>query len=128
MLLILKNKIDKYVTSISKNVYIDKLDDIINKYNHTYHRTIKMKLVDVKPNMNIDFNKENNKESSKIKIGDYVRISKYKNVFTKGYVPNCSDESSMKQVDLLKFQIELNICYYLVLKDMMQCIIGLDIL
>ena len=44
----LKNKICKYMTSISKKVYIDKLDDIVNKYNNTYHRTIKMKPVDVK--------------------------------------------------------------------------------
>ena len=50
------------MTSISKNVYIDKLDDIVNKYNNTYHRTIKMKPVDVKSNIYIDFNKENNKK------------------------------------------------------------------
>ena len=51
----LKNKIYKYMSSISKNVYIDKLDDIVNKYNNTYHRIIKMKPVDVKPNIYIDF-------------------------------------------------------------------------
>ena len=45
----LKNKIYKYMTSISTNVYIHKLDDIVNKYNNTYHSTIKMKPVDVKP-------------------------------------------------------------------------------
>ena len=53
----LKNKIYKYMTSISKNVCIDKLDDIVNKYNNTYHSTIKMKPVYVKPNTYIDFNK-----------------------------------------------------------------------
>ena len=47
---ILKTKIYKYMTSISKNVYIDKLDVIVNEYNSTYHRTIKMKPVDVKDN------------------------------------------------------------------------------
>ena len=84
----LKNKIYKYMTSISKNLYIDKLDDIVNKYNNTYHRTIKMKPVDVKPSIYIDFNKENSKEGPKFKVGDHVRISKYKNVYAKGYVPN----------------------------------------
>ena len=51
----LKSKIYKYVTSISKNVYIDKLDDIVDEYNNTYHRTIKMKPIDVKDNTYIDF-------------------------------------------------------------------------
>ena len=58
-------------------MYINKLDDIVNKCNNTYHRTIKMKPVDVKPSMYIDFNKENNKEGPKFKVGDHVRISKY---------------------------------------------------
>ena len=56
----LKNKIDKYLTSISKNVDIDKLDDIVKKYNTTYHKSIKMKPVDVKDNTYIDFKKESN--------------------------------------------------------------------
>ena len=84
----IKNKIYKYMTSISKNVYIDKVDDIVNKCNNRYDRTIKMKPVNVNPSMYIDFNKENNKEGSKFKVGDHVRIPKYKNIFTKGYVPN----------------------------------------
>ena len=54
----LKNKIYKYMTSVSKNVYIDKLDDIVNEYNNTYHRTIKMKPVDVKDSTCIDFKKK----------------------------------------------------------------------
>ena len=61
----LKNKIDKYMTSISKNIFIDKLEDIVNKYNNTYHGTIKMKPVDVNQSMYIDFKKENNKEGPK---------------------------------------------------------------
>ena len=65
-----------------KNVYIDKLDDIVNKFNNTYYRTIKMKLVDVKSSMYIDFNKEN-KKGAKLKFDDNVRISKYKNIFAK---------------------------------------------
>ena len=88
----LKNKIYKYMTSISKNVYIDKLDDIVNKYNNTYHSTIKMKPVDVKSSTYIDSSKEINDKDPKFKIGDIVRISKYKNIFAKGYVPNWSEE------------------------------------
>ena len=82
----------KYMTALSKNVNIDKLDDIVNEYNNTYHRTIKMKPVDVKDNTYIDFEKEVNNKDSKFKVGDYVRTSKYKNIFTKGYMPNWSEE------------------------------------
>ena len=71
----LKNKIYKYMSSISKNVYIYKLYDIVKEYNNTYHRTIKMKPIYVKDNTYIDF----------------VRISKYKNIFAKGYMPNWSN-------------------------------------
>ena len=88
----LKNKIYKYMTAILKNVYIDKLDDIVNEYNNTYHRTIKMKPVDVKDNTYIDFKKEVNDKDPKFKVGDHVRISKYKNIFAKGYTPNWSEE------------------------------------
>ena len=88
----LKNKIYKYMTSMSKRVYIDKLDDIVNKHNNTYHRVNKRKPVNVKSSTNIDFNKENNKESPKFKIGDNVRISKYKNIFAKGYILNWTEE------------------------------------
>ena len=87
-----KTKIYKYMTSISKNVYIDKLDDIVNKYNNTYHRTIKMKPVDVKDNTYIDFEKEVNDKDPKFKVGDHVRISKYTNIFAKRYMPNWSEE------------------------------------
>ena len=88
----LKTKIYKYMTSVSQNVYIDKLDDIVGEYNNTYHRTIKMKPVDVKDNTYIDFKKEVNDKDPKFKIGDHVRISKYKNIFVKGYTPNWSEE------------------------------------
>ena len=70
----LKNKIYKYMTSVSKTVYIEKFNDIVSKYNNTYHRTIKVKLLDVKPSIYIDFNKENNKETPKFKVSDNVRI------------------------------------------------------
>ena len=71
-----KNKIYKYMTSISKNVYIAKLDDIVNEYNNTYHRAIKMKPIDVKDNTYIDFGKKVNDKDFKFQVGDHVRISK----------------------------------------------------
>ena len=77
---------------VSKNVYIDKLDDMVGEYNNTYHRTIKVKPVDVKDNTFIDFKKEVNDKVSKFKVGDHVRISKYQNVFAKGYTPNWPEE------------------------------------
>ena len=80
------------MTSISKNVYIDKLDDIVDEYNNTYHRTIKMKPVDVKDNTYIDFKKEVNDKDPKFKVGDHVKISKHKNIFGKGYTPKWSEE------------------------------------
>ena len=64
------------MTSVSKNVYIDKLDDIVDKHNNTYHRAIKMKPVDVKDDTYIDFKKEVNNKDPKFKVGDRVRISK----------------------------------------------------
>ena len=88
----LKNKIYKYMTAISKNDYINKLDDIVNEYNNTYHRRIKMKPVDVKDNTYIDFEKEIKNKDPKFKVVDYVRISKYKKTFAKGYMPNWSEK------------------------------------
>ena len=85
-------KISNCMTPISKNVYIDKLDDIVNECNNTYHRTIKMKPVDVKDNTYVDSKKEVNDKDPKFKVGDHVRISKYKNIFAKGYTPNWSEE------------------------------------
>ena len=79
------------MTSISKNVYIDKLDDIVEKYN-TYHRTIKMKPVDVKSSTYILTYISAKMEGPKFKVVDHVRISKYQNIFAKGYVPNWSEE------------------------------------
>ena len=74
------------MTSMSKSVFTDKLDDIVNKYNNTYHETIKMKSSDVN-----DFGKESNKDH-KFQVGNQVRISKYKNIFAKGYTPNWSEK------------------------------------
>ena len=83
------------MNSISKNVYIDKLDNIVNKYNNTYHNRIKMKSVDVKSNTYFESSKEINVKNPKFKIGDTVRKSKYKNFFAKGYTPNWSEEVFM---------------------------------
>ena len=80
------------MNSILKKVYIDKLDDIVNEYNNTHHRTIKMKPFDVKDNTYIDSIKEVNDKDPKFKVGDHVGISKYKNIFAKGYIENWSEE------------------------------------
>ena len=90
----LKTKIYKYMTSVSKNVHVNKLDNILNEYNNTYHRTVEKKPVDVKGNTYIDsieLSRSNDKDP-KFKVGDHVRISKYKNIFAKGYTPNWSEE------------------------------------
>ena len=78
-----------------KNVDIEKLDDIVNKYNDTYHSTINIKPADVKPNTYAESSKDINMKNAKFKISDTVRISKYKNMFTKGYTPNWSEEVFM---------------------------------
>ena len=88
----LKSKIYKYIASISKNVYIDKLYYIVNEYNNTYHTTIKMKPIDVKDNTYINTDKEINNKDPKFKVGERERISKYKNIFAKGYTANWSEE------------------------------------
>ena len=81
------------VAEMSKHVYIHKWHDIVNEYNITYHSTFKMEPVDVKSNTYIKSSKEINDKDPKFKIGDVVIISKYKNIFSKGCVPNCSEES-----------------------------------
>ena len=93
----LKTKIYKYMTSISKNLFIDKLDDIVNEYNNTYHITIKIKPFVIKDNTYIDSMKLHSMElhsnrGPKFKVGDHVRISKYKNIFAKGYTPSWSEK------------------------------------
>ena len=88
----LKNKIFKHMTAISKNVYFDVLDDIVNKYNNTVDRTIKMKPIDITDDYYVRCNEAFNKKNLKFKVGDHVRISKYKNIFAKGYTPNWPEE------------------------------------
>ena len=72
----LKSKIFKHMTAISTNVYFDVLDDIVNKYNNTFHRTIKMKPIDVTSNSYAEYNEDSNKKDPKFKVGDRIRISK----------------------------------------------------
>ena len=69
-------------------MYIDKLHDIVNNYSNKDHRTIKMTIVDVKSSTYIDYNKENDRRGPKFKVGNQVRISKYKNIFARVYHPN----------------------------------------
>ena len=87
----LKNKVDKHMTAISKSVYFDVLDDIVDEYNNTYHRTIKMKPVHIKyKNIFAECNEDFIKKDPKFKIGDHKRISKY--IFVKEYSPIWSEE------------------------------------
>ena len=88
----LKNKSYKHMTATGKNVYYDVLDDVVNKYNNTKNSTIKMKSIDVKHNNERVYIDEHNEKDSRFKVGDRVRISKFKNIFAKGYTPNWSTE------------------------------------
>ena len=80
------------MTAVSKNVCFDLLDDFVNKYNNTVHRTIKMKPIDVTSDSYAEYNEDSHEKDPKFKVGDRVRISKYKNIFAKGYSQNWSEE------------------------------------
>ena len=88
----LKNQIFKHMRTTFKNVYFDVLDDIVNKYNNTIHRTTKMKPIEATDDSFAEYNEESNKRNPKFKFDNHVRISKYKNIFTKGYAHNWSEE------------------------------------
>ena len=88
----MKNKIFKHMTAISKKFYFDVLDDIVNKYNNTIHKTIKLKPIDVTGVSYAEYNKDFNKKYPKFKVGDHVRILKCKNIVAKGYTPSWSEE------------------------------------
>ena len=88
----IKTKIYKYMTAISKNIYYHALDDIVSKYNNAVHGTIKMKPNEVTDNYYAENNEIPNKKNPKCKVDDHIRISKYKNIFAKGYAPNWSEE------------------------------------
>ena len=80
------------MTAVSKNVYFDVLDDIVNKCNNTVHRIIKMKSIDVASNSYAACSEDSNEKEPTFRVGDHVRVSKYKNIFAKGYTQNCSEE------------------------------------
>ena len=88
----LKNKLYKHMTANGKNVYYDVLDDVVKKYNNTKHSTIKIKPIDVGDNNKRVYIDEHNEKDSRFKVGDTVRISKFENIFAKGYTPNRSKE------------------------------------
>ena len=96
------------MTAVTENVYIDKLDDIMGEYNNTYHRTIEMKPIEVKDNTYIDSINKVNDKNSKFKVGDHIRISKYKNIFAKGCTQNWSEEDF--RLNNFKF-FSMDICY-----------------
>ena len=70
----------------------DVLDDIVDEYNNTYHKIIKMKPLDVGDDSFAEYSEESNEKDPKFKVGDHIRISKFRNVFAKGYTPNLSEE------------------------------------
>ena len=88
----LKNKIFKHMTAISKSVYLNVLDDIVNKYKNADHKTIKIKPIDVTSDSYAKYDKDSYVTKPKLKFGDNVRISKYRNIFAKGYTENWSEE------------------------------------
>ena len=88
---ILKNKIFKHMTAVSKNVSFDVLYDILDKYNNTVHRTIKMKPIDVTSDSYAEYDEDSNITKLKFKVGDHVKISKYKNIFAKDFTQNWSE-------------------------------------
>ena len=88
----LKNKIFKHMEAVSKNVYFDLLDDIVNKYKNAVHRTTKMKPINVTSNSHAEYNEDSNVTKSIFKVDDRVKISKYKSIFAKEHTQNCSEE------------------------------------
>ena len=83
------------MTAIQASIFLNVLDDVVNKYNNTVHRTIKMKPIEVTDDSYAECNEDSmhsNKKDPKFKVGDHVRISKYKNIFAKGHTPNLSEE------------------------------------
>ena len=88
----LKNKIFKHMAAVSKNIYFNTLDDVVNKYNNTVYGSIKMKPTDFTSDSYAEYNEDSNKKDPKLKVGDHVRILKYKNIFNKGYTQTWPEE------------------------------------
>ena len=91
----LKNKTFKQMRAVLKNVYFDVVEDIVNKYYNTVHTVIKIKPTEVTSDCYAEYNEDSNEKDPKFKVGDRVRISKYKNIFAKGYTQNYSEEVSV---------------------------------
>ena len=103
----LKNKLYKHMTVNGKNVYYDVLDDVVNKYNNTKHNTIKTKLKYVKYCNKRVYIDEHNEKDSRFKVDDRVRISKFKNIFAKGYTPNWSTEIFIVNKIMIQYHIRI---------------------
>ena len=99
----------KPMTAISKNVYFDVFNDIVNKYNSTVHRTIKMKPIDIASDFYAEYHEDSNEKDPKFKVGDHVRFSKYRNVFAKAYMQNWSEKVFI--ISRIKNTSSLNLCY-----------------
>ena len=95
------------MTVVSKNVYLHVSDDIVNKYNNAVHRSIKIKPIDVTSDSYAECNEDSNEKRPKFKVGDRVKILKYKNIFAKGYTQNWSEDlfvvSKIKNTVLLTY-------------------------
>ena len=87
-----KKKIFNHMTVVSKSVYFDVSDNIVDDYNNTFPRIIGMKPIDVTSDSYAEYNVDSNEKDPKFKVGDHVRISKYKNIFAKVYTSNWSEE------------------------------------
>ena len=96
------------MTTVGKNVYFNVLDDIVDKYNNTYHSSVKMKPKDVGNDSFAEYSEESNEKDPKLNVGDHVRILKYKNLFVKGYTPNSSEETFV--VKKTKKYCSLDLC------------------
>ena len=105
----LKNKIFKHMTAVSKNLYFDVLDDIVNKHNNGVHRSIKMKPIDVTSGSYAEYNEDSNVTKPKLKVGVHVRISKYKKFLIKATL-----KISQKKF-LLLVELKIQFCGLLLL-------------
>ena len=97
------------MNSVSKNVCVDKIGNIVYKHNNTYHSTIKMQHFDIKSSTHVDNLIKNNKGDPKLTIGDHERISKYQNIFVKRHTPNWFEEDSV--IKKLKKSCVVDMCY-----------------
>ena len=95
------------MTAVSKNFYFNVLDDIVNKYNNTVHTAIKIKTIDATSDSYAKYNEDFNERDPKFKVGDHARISKYKNIFAKGYTQNWSEGLMLLVTQMVKKLLEV---------------------